>query len=166
MSKRGYKSVVFEADLMFDMTSQTTNYQMMFENMAGSRAYMFNIELSSSGIDIYDSSSTSGTNSDRHTNLVKSGAAKNGEWFNLRVEYYVGGRDELRIHTYINGELVFVSDNFYGFYKDQDPNPTNAIDRVRLYSLNAADGKLYVDNYSLVQSSDENPNPDLKVGAQ
>ena len=40
------------------------------------------------------------------------------------------------------------------------------IERVRIYSLNAAAGDLYIDNYSLVQSSDTNPSPDLTLGAK
>ena len=164
--KAGYKSVVFEADMMFDMTSSGVLYQIMFESASGSRAYMLNVSKTTAGIEIQDCSSTSGTNADRHSNVVTESAAKVGEWFNLRVEYYAGGRDSLRIHIYINDKLTFVSDNFYGFYQNSDPEPTNAIDRVRFYSLNSSAGNLYIDNYSLMQKSDTNPSPDLAIGAK
>ena len=166
VEKKGYKSVAFEADLMFDMTSSGVIYQFMFESTSSSRAYMLNISKGSSGIEIADCSSTSGTSADRHTNVITTSAAKNGEWFNLRVEYYTGGRDSLRIHIYINDKLTFVSDNYYGFYQTSDPEPTNMIERVRIYSLNSAAGDLYIDNYSLVQSSDTNPSPELTLGAK
>lgn len=47
-------------------------------------------------------------------------SAKVGEWFNLRVEYYAGQRETVRIKVYFNGECVAVTDNFYGSYKLED----------------------------------------------
>ena len=42
---------------------------------------------------------------------------KVGEWFNLRVEYYVGAADTVRIKVFLNGECIVVGDNYYGSYK-------------------------------------------------
>ena len=36
-----------------------------------------------------------------------------GEWFNLRVEYYVGDHDTVRIKVYYNDKLMAVTDNYY-----------------------------------------------------
>jgi hypothetical protein len=163
---KNYKSVTFEADLMIDSTQNIVLYQVMFETVKNERSYMLNVSITSDGIKINDSSSTSGTASERHENTVANAIVKPGEWFNLRVEYYIGNRDTLRAHVYINDKLVYVSNNFYGYYNGNDPDPINSIDRVRFYAMNAANATLYVDNFSLEQSDKTNPNPNLALGTQ
>ena len=37
--------------------------------------------------------------------------ARNGEWISLRMEYYKVSSSEILVLTYIDGELVYVSDN-------------------------------------------------------
>ena len=36
-----------------------------------------------------------------------------GEWFNLKIEYYLGDHDSFRAKIYLNGKLIAVSDNYY-----------------------------------------------------
>lgn len=40
-------------------------------------------------------------------------SARLGEWFNIRIEYYLGTHDSVRIKVYFNGELAVVTDNYY-----------------------------------------------------
>lgn len=36
-----------------------------------------------------------------------------GEWFNIKIEYYLGDHDSFRAKIYLNGNLIAVSDNYY-----------------------------------------------------
>lgn len=40
--------------------------------------------------------------------------AKVGEWFNVRIEYYVGTRDTVRAKIFFNGECIAVTNHFFG----------------------------------------------------
>lgn len=77
----------------------------LFPNM-----YMIGINRIGDTIRLYEESSYTASKSFSHDLGV---SAKIGEWFNLRIEYYTGTTETLRIKVYFNGELVCVSDNFF-----------------------------------------------------
>ncbi len=93
-----------------------------------------------------------------------------GEWFKIRIEYYVGDHDSVRIMTYLNEELVAISDNYY----DQNGNklvglgvPCSTYTSTRIYIPSATETKLYLDNMMTCKTNElyEKPtDPDLELG--
>ena len=67
-----------------------------------------------------------------------------GEWFKIRVEYYTGEADTVRIKTYLNDELIAVSDNFYN--PDGKGVPSSYYSSARFEVLKSASVNLYIDN--------------------
>ena len=71
--------------------------------------------------------------------------AKLGEWFNLRIEYYVGTRDTVRIKIFFNDECIAVSNNFY-YKHDSTQSPRSAFSYVRLETVKTKSINVLVDN--------------------
>ncbi len=75
--------------------------------------YAFAFKVSDGMINIWDVSTSSGSN------LVETDLGISiplGEWFSIRVEYYKGDHDSVRMKLYINDELAAVNDNYYDQY--------------------------------------------------
>ena len=79
--------------------------------------------------------------------------AEIGEWFNLRVEYYVGTASTVRIKIYFNGECVAVTDNFFGTARYEGAGiPSSAFNSFAIYGLKDRTLELLVDDV-LVEKS-------------
>ena len=78
-------------------------------------------------------------------------SANVGEWFNLRVEYYTGTAETVRIKIYFNGECVSVSDLYYD-KQNVTVVPQNGFEGVSIYNTYKYDVNLLLDNI-LVESS-------------
>ena len=145
------KKTVFEADLRLDAQTKGTVYQVIMgdseKGLVG--AYMFNIAVSGNNVVINDSSFTAGDKA-RTSSAVT--AATLGEWFKLTVEYYVSGGTEgnegIRIVVKINGDVLYVSDNYFKNYST-DAKPDTYINRIRFYSQSTSVAELYFDNIAL-----------------
>lgn len=77
--------------------------------------------------------------------------AKVGEWFNLRVEYYPGTAETVRIKIYFNGECVSVSD-LYCDKQSVNVVPSNEFAGVSIYNTSKSEVSLLLDNV-LIESS-------------
>ena len=92
------------------------------------------------------------------------------EWFKIRIEYYVGDHDSVRIMTYLNDELVAISDNYYDGTGGKLVGigvPCSTYTNTRIYIPSATQTKLYVDNMMTCKTNDlyEKPtDPDLDLG--
>ena len=96
---------VFGADLCFKSSDEGYSVQMMMGN-----CYMLTFTVKAGTVNIWDSSSGSGSVfTERELGITPAV----GEWFNLKVEYYYGDHDTVRIKVYFNGKLAAVSDNYY-----------------------------------------------------
>lgn len=87
-------------------------------NMGGVKynLYMLGFDVSRDGsIRIFESSSSNGKGADNDLGFT----AKVGEWFKIKIEYFVGNHDEVRIKVYFNDKLYYVSDNYYSPYADK-----------------------------------------------
>ena len=111
MSKTdGYNATVFETDFKFTFKpNKITSFQIFLET-GNSAAYIINLSKDGNSIVFSDLSSLGEV---RHRGSNKS-IANPEEWHSLRIEYYNGTRDTMRIKTYIDGELVRVSNIFGG----------------------------------------------------
>ncbi len=103
---------VFESDLMvsaaeYDTSKETTIVQLIMQPST----YMLTVRIGTDGnVRIVESSSTTWKNAKEQDLGVRFAL---GEWFNVKVKYYVGDHDTVRIKVYINGELVAVTDNYF-----------------------------------------------------
>lgn len=145
----GYTAVAFETDIMIENFTEgrETCYQIYFSKRnSNDRSYFIQLVKEGDTFTIMDKSDTN-NNSQTKSNILKTGIAQ-GEWFNLRVEYYRGDRDEVRFVIKINGEVVSVSDNFFGS-SSVTASPASSVECFYFYTLNKCDGNLYFDNVTM-----------------
>ena len=139
------------------ITPKPTNSSAALVQIRFGKAYMLTLYYEKSGnrIRLTDASSTGAGN--KTTNLGVYANA--GEWFNLRVEYYVGDVDSVCILVYLNGNLCAVSDNYYGSKVDGQPMPTPATTctGITYQSLNAAAVDIKLDNVRCTATTDTLP---------
>ncbi len=141
---------VFESDMMIDTDIRGNYaYQMLLGDKSNRSkfAYYLLIYIDKEGkIGIRDASSLNGDGNHKRWTSQEM-IAEVGEWFNLRIEYYSGDKNTVRIKVYVNGELLGVSDNYYGWHAVDSPiaTPTNFFDRVQFYVWKGQTD-LYLDN--------------------
>ena len=100
------------------------------------------------GVYATEDSSTTAANS---VSLSLGRVASVGEWFKLRVEYYVldEASKEIRAKLFINGELVAVTDNYYnatGAKLDGNGKPNTNFTGLRVILTSASIGTMLLDN--------------------
>jgi hypothetical protein len=157
-STDGKSCVAFEVDLCYSGSSTGDIYQIMFCGTSKGEkiAYMYNLKFTDGTFWMVDCSST-GDNGNRYENKVTfpENVAK-GEWFTLRVEYYTGTKDTVKMKTYINGTHVLTSDNYYGQLKDgNDKAFNNSVNYVKFYSLSSTSGTLRFSNITFEGTDDK-----------
>ena len=143
----GYSAVTFEVDFKIDNNQSSNIYQIFFTKEGSADiAYQLVILRDSDTGKIYieDWSSSSRASSER-INLLASGIDPK-VWNTLKVEYFKGTSDTVRIRISLNGEVVFVSDNYYS---GNTSAPRNNISKVYFYSFFSTEGTVYADNISL-----------------
>ncbi len=170
----GQNRVVFETEMMLssESTDTTTLFQIMLTNSSWHvryASYMLTIGRVGNKVVLSDTSSTGKTDTDKRyeNNYIVLGEVD--QWFKLRVEYYQGDSDTVRIVIKVNdGQEVdivkkngssletidsvrtVVSDNFYGYRSESaaDAQPRNDINRVFFYGQTASKAVVYMDNTS------------------
>ncbi len=145
---KDYNATVFETDFKFTFKNgKVTSFQIFLED-GDKTAYIIN--LSQSGNDIsFSELSTLDEVRLRGSNKTIEGAQ---EWHNLRIEYYNGTRDTVRIKTYIDGVLVKVS-NIFGGSEIEENQPQSLITQVRFMSYGDTYADLFIDNTSFIQTN-------------
>ena len=126
----------------------------------GDYAYRLHLRYSNGVIQVNDRTTSSATNKGASVNTT----AVKEEWFNIRIEYTEISDTEILAVTYINGEIVYVSDscatltNSYddvtwpvfggsGVHTSSNNNSWGTIDTVRIYNgTSAATFTLMLDN--------------------
>ena len=144
----GYNVTVFEAEFKFTFKQgHVTSFQFYLEN-GEDMAYIVNLAQSGNNLVFCDLSSL-GADRVRGGDLTIKGAE---EWHTLRVEYYNGTRDSVRIKTYIDGALARVTDNFVG-KENSAKTPMSLITSVTFMSYGDTSATLAMDNVSLLQTN-------------
>ncbi len=164
----GANRVVFESEMMFSSTSSNTGviFQVMFtakSNALSSSTFMPTLGVLNGKVVLNIHSSTGKTGTDLRYENEYIELADVDEWFKLRIEYYQGTKETVRIVITVNdgepvnvlksGEVVgtlneIVSDNYYGWRSTSAPNaePRNNIEQVLFYSQNSPYATVYMDN--------------------
>ncbi len=142
--EEGYNAVIFNADISIsDVSGGSTVFQVLCSDSDNTTAYMPVIGYEGGALTVSDASST-GDGSTRRVQLMRSGIAVDTV-FNFGFEYYILGDGAVRIKLFIDGRLIYVSDNYYNSHKNASP-ATERIDRLRFYSLNAVNAAMTIDN--------------------
>ncbi len=144
-------ATVFETDIYLDYNSTTTNYEIYLTNGSNAHSYLFLLYLSNGKLTIGDVTGASSSSvPGRIFGTTKSFDIGEGEWFNLRMVYYAGDHNTVRIKTYINDKLAYVSCGYYGrSTTTYGTQPKGNIDRVLIQSYGALVGTMYLDDMSL-----------------
>ena len=148
----GYKTsaagMVFESDFCFDSSSSRNNSLLRLEMGADGdtdNVYRIVFGTTESGVDISEQSSSS--SSKNVTNHLAS--VEYGQWFNLKVIYYKGDHNTVRIKVFLDGKLLAVSDNYYdkdGVKLSGEGRPNTDLSECRFYVLKNYVLDLYLDN--------------------
>ncbi len=159
--EQGFNAVVFESDVCLSAKElNRISYQIYFENAeSGETLYLTSIEHAGSALRMIDYSSAAGESKvivdgqnaklyRNNGNVISTGIGAD-TWFNLRIECYDGTRNEMRIKTYINNTLVYVTNNFGDSHKLDEPIEIEKVDRVRVMALSNCEATARFDNMSL-----------------
>ena len=133
---------VFEMDMMLESANQQVVYQPRIANDKNS-LYMIEVLYNKDDgtVSVYENPSTSNGNNRKPVGIT----AKLGEWFNVRIEYYVDDTNPT-IKIYSNGKLVHVSNTFFGSQTEGAKPKSGGYTIGNLMALRAADAVSYVDN--------------------
>ena len=140
---------IFDADIMVDKSTMSTYFSQIYVG----NCYMLSFrKQSDQRLQIFES-----TTGDGNTAIYNDIAFVNiGEWFNLRIEYYRGDKDTVRIKVYVNDELCVISNNYYGKTK-QGATPTindASYDNTGIYIMSGANSLMYIDNLYATSTKD------------
>ena len=126
---------IFEADIYVESVS---TFYFMQVNFGG--VYMIDMTCSNGKLQLRDNPTTSHSSDAKDLNFN----VNLGEWFHIRVEYYVDPVNPT-IKVYKDGTLTKTSHNYFGC-KDTNPSPDTRMDTVRFWAMRASDAVLYFDN--------------------
>ncbi len=123
-------------------------------------AYRINFKPTADGVEIWEYSSNI------KANIVSNylEGVEYGEWFKLRVEYYSGDHDSVRIKVYFNDKLIAVSDNYYDRYGNKlsgNGVPNTRLDLSRFYVLKDRNVKVLFDDLLSYRIQDKYEYEDL-----
>ena len=135
---------VLDFDLCLTPDAANTSSALIQIRLTG--AYMITVDIKEGKCHVYDSSST-GTGNKTNDLGIYFGF---GQWVNLRIEYYVGTKDTVKIKTYLDGKLAATSNNYYGSKTGSSsaawPDPATDFSSVQFSTLNAAVVDVKIDN--------------------
>jgi len=141
-----YNTVVFESDICMDfiqVTSGRAQYHIFFETNKSEPAYQARIVRDHDGT-LYL----------RDHDGVEQGQnvaikPRSGDWFNLRVTLAFIDKTHFKASLFVDGELIFESDKFYGVELSSD------VERVRFLSMTSMETVISLDNLSLSQTNEK-----------
>ena len=146
-----YTCFTFEADLKFEYanTAGGAPFQLYFQDGTRSElpAYMTQITYSRGYIAFQEI--TGGSDAavpGRISGTIYRSAALAGDWFKLKIEYYLVDEETAQIVVYINGSLLSVSNLYYNKSTINDNPRRSDIDRVRLQAYSSTDATVGIDN--------------------
>ncbi len=145
----GQRAQIFEGDFCFDEALNTNDAFRIEIGRDGDSNNCYRILFRKSGngrIELWESSA-SALNNAIVNDLGVSVAV--GEWFSLRIEYYKGDHNTVRIKVYFNDKLCAVSDNYYdntGIKLSGEGTPKSDFRLTRFYSLNKERVSVLMDN--------------------
>ena len=148
-STASQKCYTFESDICIESADEGYIIQLSM-----GRCYMLAFRIVDGKLNLWDSSNTSST---ARIETELGIAPKIGEWFNLKIEYYVGDDDTVRIIAYYNGKATAVSDNYYDNSASKvdtgTGKPSQSYTGVTLSTISSRSSSILLDNVALYKSS-------------
>ena len=147
------------------LTSSPTRYvfesDFCIESLSGyavqiflSNSYMITFRTKGDKVNIVEASS----NSEAYAKVQQLKITPEyGEWFNLRVEYYVGNHDTVRIKIYYNDKLMAVTDNYYdkaGGKLTEPGTPAVGYNLVTIQTMSSSSAVMMMDNMEVYSDSE------------
>lgn len=153
-SKTLIRGTCFVFDLDMYVSSETANGDIA-QMLMSSSLYMLQISHKNGKVIFAESSSTNSSNAA----VYKLGeVANDDEWFNVRVEYYPGDDDTVRIKLFVNGKLLSISDNYYDGAGNKllgSGTPGTKYTEAKFIMFSSQRVKVYVDNVTVEQMNTE-----------
>ena len=150
-----YSTVVFEADFRIETNRVGPAYQLFFtkgSQSADDVVYLIYLTMGSDGkLTLADYSQASQSAAVSRSNILADGINAK-VWNSIRVEIFKGSKESVRMRISLNGEVVFVSDNYFGYNMstpDVYPAPHSEVTKVYFYSFLDTKGTMYIDNMHL-----------------
>lgn len=149
----GYSCVTFETD--FKMNNYSNNgdkfWFYLSRNIENASEIAYQVSFSVSGGKLYffDRSTNKGYIEKKYYTDISN----LDEWHHLKIEYFAVDNQNTRIRLSIDGEVIYVSDNYYGrTYADRTPAPRTGIKKAFFYSFADTSCELFLDNTRLYGS--------------
>ncbi len=140
---------VFEAKIKVDSSSSKG---LIYRLWLGT-SYYFCIRNSADGASLEECTT------DADATAIKNPIAllAHDEWYDIRIEYYKGDASTVRVKCYVNGDLLVVSDNYFG--KTTDPSTTKppvtaGCWTAKIFTLNKASCTMYLDDLCVSVTND------------
>ncbi len=138
---------IFEADFKFKFHGGETSHQFFLEN-GENVAYAINMHKSGDLLRFKSMlEKPASVSSDGLTYKAIPGAET---WHSMKLEYYCGDRDNVRIKFYLDGKLIFDDANFYQKLFD-DSVPMDDIKTFKILTYGATNADLSFDNASFTK---------------
>ena len=141
---------VFESDLCF-ISEKCADGKVVRLNMDDT--YCITFSIVGDKVHLWECSNTS----DSASRNVELAIISLDQWFNLKIEYYTGDEDTVRIKVYIDGALIAVSDNYYDADKTKittgHGTPKLTYTRTKIEAISSAAVAMYFDNVNSYKMS-------------
>ncbi len=148
-----YNCVVFETDIKMNVTGEEVKYWLYFSRNAETPSdvlYKLGITTANGKLGFDDRNAD---NWSLQTRYITDKAAN--EWHRLKIEYFKGSKDTARIRISLDGEVILVSNNYFGRTKEGScPDAKTGVRRVYFYSMAKTDGTISLDNMILYGTDD------------
>ncbi len=145
--------VTFEADFKMDIISGADSYKFWFflskdSNAAEDIAYQVIFIVRDGKLCFEDRTANSGYNELKVNTSLPADA-----WHHMKLEYFAADASSTRIRMSIDGEAVYVSQNYFGNNgKTDTPDAKTGITKAFFYSMGSTVADLYLDNMVLYGS--------------
>ncbi len=142
-----YNCTVFETDFKFKFTGDgsQTSYQFFLEN-GKDIAYAINFSKNESVLQFKPM--VDRPHEDSQDGLTYMTVSNIEGWHTMKIEYYSGDRDSVRIKLYIDDKLLFDNSSFY-MTLHTEASPINEITSFRIFTYGTTDASITLDNTSL-----------------
>ncbi len=142
---------VFETDFFVEYSSEKVTFTQFYLQDA---VYMINVVEENGKMKLVETSATSWSLSKQQDLGVRLNF---GQWHNIKIQYFVGDHDTVRIKVFINEELIAVTDNYFdktGEKLTGVGTPKDRMDFVNIIGLTSADVSMYLDNIACYKTAE------------
>jgi len=142
---------VFETDFYIQSASAGVTFTQFYLQDG---VYMINVTEENGKIKLVETSATSWSISKQQDLGVRLNF---GMWYNLKIQYFVGDHDTVRIKIFIDEELIAITDNYFdktGEKLTGIGTPKDRMDFVNIIGLTSSEVSMYIDNVACYKTAE------------